>query len=98
RNYAWSPQGDCARRHDFFVCGTWYAPLLLILLILPAIFLDGVIHLEVINCSFTGDDFANFIHGVLNQMQPWPLPNSVLIMNNVCIHNVPGIREMVEEQ
>ncbi|KAF9224700.1 hypothetical protein BS17DRAFT_701547, partial [Gyrodon lividus] len=63
--------------------------------ILPAISLDGVIHLKVINCSFTEDDFANFICGVLNQMQPWPLPNSVLIMDNACIHNVPGIQEMV---
>ena len=30
-------------------------------------------------------------------MQPWPLPNSVLIMDNASIHKVPGIREMVEE-
>ena len=29
-------------------------------------------------------------------MQPWPLPNSVLIMDNAAIHRVDGVREMVE--
>ena len=66
--------------------------------ILPAISLDGVIHLEVIDQAFTGHDFANFIWGVLDQMQPWPLLNSVLIMDNARIHKVPGIQEMVEER
>ena len=30
-------------------------------------------------------------------MNKWPLPNSVLIINNAAIHKVDGIREMVEE-
>ena len=72
--------------------------LLLSYSILPAISLDGVIHLEVIDHAFTGHEFANFVQGVLNQMQPWPLPNSVLVMDNARIHKVPGIREMVEER
>ena len=29
-------------------------------------------------------------------MQPWPLPNSVLIMDNAAIHRVDGVWEMVE--
>jgi hypothetical protein len=66
--------------------------------ILPALSLDGVIHLEVLDHAFTGHEFANFVKGVLDQMQPWPLPNSVLVMDNARIHHVPGIREMIEER
>ena len=92
RNYAWAPWGDRARRWDFFVRGKRHALSFLIdnsmltmprYSILPAISLDGVIHLKVIDHAFTGHEFANFIWGVLDQMQPWPLPNSVLIMDNV---------------
>jgi transposase len=30
-------------------------------------------------------------------MNKWPLPNSVLVIDNASIHNVAGIREAVEE-
>lgn len=66
--------------------------------ILPALSLDGILHLEVLDHSFTGEDFHNFVSGVLDQMQPWLMPNSVLVMDNASIHKVPGIREMVEQR
>ena len=59
--------------------------------ILPALSLDGILHLEVLDHSFSGKEFADFVEGVLNQMQPWPLPNSVLVMDNASIHKVPGM-------
>jgi hypothetical protein len=31
-------------------------------------------------------------------MNEWPLPNSVLVIDNVSIHKVDGIRQMVEER
>ena len=65
--------------------------------ILPALSLDGILHLEVLDHSFTGEEFQDFVAGVLDQMQPWPMPNSVLVMDNASIHKAPGIREMVEE-
>jgi DDE superfamily endonuclease len=65
---------------------------------LPALSLDGILHLEVLDHSFTSEEFTNFVLGVLGQMQPWPLPNSVLVMDNASIHKDPHIREMVEEQ
>jgi hypothetical protein len=64
---------------------------------LPALSLDGILHLEVIDHAFMGEEFKDFVRGVLGQMNPWPLPNSVLIMDNARIHTVAGIREMVEE-
>jgi DDE superfamily endonuclease len=67
-------------------------------LILPALSLTSILHLEVLDHSFTGEEFADFIEGVLNRMQPWPLPNSILVIDNASIHKVPGIHEMVEER
>jgi hypothetical protein len=64
--------------------------------ILPALSLDSILHLEVLDHSFTGDEFCDFVEGVLDQMQPWPLPNSVLVLDNASIHKIPGLREMVE--
>lgn len=66
--------------------------------ILPALSLDGILHMEVLDHSFSGEEFIDFVSGLLNQMQPWPLPNSVLVMDNASIHKVDGICEMVEER
>ena len=65
--------------------------------ILPTLSLDGILHSEVFNHTITGADFCIFVAGLLNRMQPWPLPNSVLVMDNVAIHKVDGIWEMIEE-
>jgi DDE superfamily endonuclease len=67
-------------------------------LILPALSLAGILHLEVLDHSFTGEEFTDFIESILDCMQPWPLPNSVLVMDNASIHKVAGIHEMVEER
>ncbi|KAG1798296.1 hypothetical protein EV424DRAFT_1333045, partial [Suillus variegatus] len=50
--------------------------------------LDSILHLEVLDHSFSGEEFADFVAGVLDQMQPWLMPNSVLVMDNASIHKV----------
>ena len=64
--------------------------------ILPALSLDGILHVEVLDHPIAGVDFLMFVEGLLERMQPWPLPNSVLIMDNAAIHRVDGVREMIE--
>jgi transposase len=83
-------RGERACRYEFQFRGTKYS-------ILPAISLDGIIHLEVIENAITGADFLRFIEGLLPRMNTWPLPNSVLVVDNASIHKVAGIRDMVEE-
>jgi hypothetical protein len=90
RPYAWSLRGERACRYEFQFRGTKYS-------ILPAISLDGILHLEVIKNAITGEDFHSFVEGLLPRMNAWPLPNSVLVVDNASIHKVAGIREMVEE-
>ena len=58
RLYVWSLQGTCAQRYEFFMCGTKYT-------ILPALSLDGILHLEVVENAITGDIFRQFIQGLL---------------------------------
>ncbi|KAF8231611.1 hypothetical protein L208DRAFT_1156516, partial [Tricholoma matsutake] len=52
--YAWAPIKSHARRCDFFICGKWYS-------ILPAMSLDGIIGIEVLDHSLTAATFNKFI-------------------------------------
>ena len=65
---------------------------------LPTLSLDGILHPKVLENAITGEDFQHFVEGLLPRMNKWPLPNSVLVIDNMAIHKVEGIREMVEEQ
>jgi transposase len=65
--------------------------------LLPALTLDGIIHLEVVENAITRDNFLQFVRGLLPQMNKWPHPNSVLVIDKAAIHKVPGIRELIEE-
>ena len=65
--------------------------------ILPALSLDGILHTAIHNHAITSDEFLLFIAGLLDHMQPWPLPNLVIVMDNAAIHKVEGIWEMIEE-
>ena len=39
-----------------------------------------------------------FVEGLLLQMNEFPLPNSVLVIDNASIHKIDGIRELVEDR
>jgi hypothetical protein len=89
RPYAWALRGQRASKYELFHRGNKYS-------ILPALSLDGILHLEVVENAVTGGVFRNFIEGLLPQMNEWPLPHSVLVVDNAAIHKVAGIRELVE--
>ena len=90
RPYAWAKRGDRASRYEFQFRGSKYS-------ILPALSLDGILHLEVVENAVTGAAFRCFVEGLLPRMNKWPLPNSVLVVDNASIHKVAGICELVEE-
>ena len=64
--------------------------------ILPAITLDGMIECMIIEGSFNTELFTTFISDLLDKMQPFPAPNSVVVMDNCVIHKAPEIRELIE--
>jgi len=52
----------------------------------------------IIEGSYNGDLFHSFIAGLLDKMQPFPAPNSVIVMDNCAIHKGPDIRALIEER
>ena len=67
--------------------------------VLPAIsHSDGIVHCEVVEGSFCAESFQRFISRLLNQMEPFPAPNSVVVMDNCRIHKSPDVVEMIESR
>ncbi|KZP05777.1 hypothetical protein FIBSPDRAFT_765399 [Athelia psychrophila] len=66
--------------------------------ILPALSLDGILAVDIIEGSFTTIKFARFVNGLLDQMNPYPGPNSVIIMDNCGIHKSDVILDMITER
>ncbi|KIK55722.1 hypothetical protein GYMLUDRAFT_175298 [Collybiopsis luxurians FD-317 M1] len=62
--------------------------------ILPAISLNGVLYLDILTCSWTSKLFKEFISALLDNINPFPQQNSVIIMNNASTCHCEGIREM----
>ena len=57
--------------------------------VLPAMTIDGYIACKIYSGSINGTTFKAFIiDELLPHCNPWPGPNSVIIMDNAKIHNV----------
>ncbi|KAF9515528.1 hypothetical protein BS47DRAFT_1277597, partial [Hydnum rufescens UP504] len=64
--------------------------------ILPALSLDGILHLDIQVGAYTAETFKNFVSGVLECMRPFPERNSVIVMDNTSIHKSDELKEMIE--
>ena len=64
--------------------------------VLPALALDGVIYSSIQIGSFNGDTFLEFIQGLCQEMNPYPAPRSVLVLDNCSIHHVDGVAELCQ--
>ena len=64
--------------------------------VLPAMSLDGILDVKMIEGSFDLDSFSRFIDGLLCHMSSFPGPNSVIVMDNCRIHKSDLVRDMVE--
>ena len=111
RQRGWAYTGMRVMQKCFFVRGKRYVmahrccePATHILLIgtifryslLPALSLDGILYVKIVEGSFTKLLFREFIEGLLHNMQPFPGPNSVIVMDNARIHKDPAIVELIE--
>ena len=74
----------------------WYV--LLRYSILPVLSLDEIIALDVIDRPFTAFIFNKFIKGLLDQMNPWPQNNSIIVMDNASIYKLEGLRQTIENR
>jgi len=60
--------------------------------------MDGIIYSEVIPGSYDGPAFISFIEHLLPRMNPWPGPQSVLVMDNCAIHHIEEIEPLCTER
>lgn len=66
--------------------------------VLPALSLDGIIALDIVPGSYNAKRFKRFIQGLLDQMNVFPGPRSVIVVDNCRIHKSRDITEMVYER
>lgn len=52
----------------------------------------------VVQGAFNTRLFTEFISGLLDKMNRFPLPRSVIVMDNCAIHKAPEIRELIESR
>jgi hypothetical protein len=55
---------------------------------------DGLIHTHVKAGRYNGKQFMEWLERLLEVMNPYPAPQSVLILDNCRIHHVEGVEEM----
>jgi hypothetical protein len=91
RGKAWQSKGNVpSERHSLFeengmsFISSMYFPLMLQsrYSILPALSLDGMLTVSIVEGSFNQVSFGDFIEGVLDQMNLFPATNSIIIMDN----------------
>jgi len=57
--------------------------------------LDGILYVQIVKGSFNYDSFGEFIDGLLDQMNPFTGPNSVILMDNCRIHKQQSVLEKI---
>jgi hypothetical protein len=104
RNRGWAMRGDRAVRKAFFVRGQRCVAQLLHKLhsdcanrysILPALSLNGILYVDIVEGSFTAELFQEFIRGLLPQMGNRGEANSIIVMDNCRIHKDPEVLQMI---
>ena len=63
---------------------------------LSALLLNGILHIDVLDRSYTSQLFNKFVDCLLDNMNPFPAWNSVLVMDNASIHKSLVLQQMVE--
>ena len=66
--------------------------------VLPALSLDGIIALDIVQGSYNTKRFKRFISSLLDEMSEFPGPNSVIVVDNCRIHKSKEITDMIYER
>jgi hypothetical protein len=66
--------------------------------VLPALSLDGIIALDIVQGSYDTKRFKKFVRGLLDQMNEFPGPRSVIVLDNCRIHKSKAITDMIYER
>jgi hypothetical protein len=64
--------------------------------LLPAITVDGLIYSHIKVGGYNGEEFLEYIDGLMDHMNPYPALRSILVIDNCRIHHVFGVEELCE--
>ncbi|GLB45421.1 hypothetical protein LshimejAT787_2200840 [Lyophyllum shimeji] len=92
RQNGWATVGRACVCRDTFIRGQRYS-------ILPALSYEGIIALDIVEGSVNKEKFIQFIRNDLApQLNPYPNPRSVVVMDNCAIHHDEEIRAIIEDE
>lgn len=57
-----------------------------------------MVYAHIVKGSFTSALFCQFVEGLLEKMQPFPQPKSMIVMDNAHIHKDPRVKDLIESQ
>lgn len=57
-----------------------------------------MLYSKIVEGAFNKRLFTKYIEDLLRYMNPFPGPNSVIVMDNCAIHKAPEIRELIESR
>jgi transposase len=60
--------------------------------------MSGIIYTDVRKGAYDGDGFIQYIRELLEYMNPWPQPRSVLVLDNCRIHHVEEVEHLCTER
>ncbi|KIJ46833.1 hypothetical protein M422DRAFT_226531 [Sphaerobolus stellatus SS14] len=83
----WAPKGERAAVTAKFQRGQGYS-------LLPALCSEGIIYSEIQKGAYDRPSFLTFIENLLEHMNPWPAPRSVLVMDNCSIHHLEDVETL----
>src|ERR1700683_1523345 len=66
--------------------------------LLPTITVDGLIYSHIKVGGYNGAEFLEYLFGLTAQMNLYPAPCSVLVIDNCRIHHVFGVEELCATQ
>ena len=67
-------------------------------LLLPVLTQDGIIYSTINIGSFDGNAFMEYLGGILEEMNLYPGPRSILVLDNCAIYNIQGVEDLFTEQ
>jgi len=92
RKYGWAPIGIEAKTKCLYKRTKRY-------FILPAYTIQSYTEILIHQNSITGDIFVEWIlEKIIPNINAWPAPKSVLIINNIFIHKSPKIKQTIKNK
>ncbi|KAF8209491.1 hypothetical protein K438DRAFT_1432111, partial [Mycena galopus ATCC 62051] len=65
-------------------------------LVLPTLMSDGFIYSHIKVGGYNGEDFCLWLEQLMDHMQPYLAPRSVLVIDNCCIYHIPNVEAICE--